>query len=295
MTLKRTITEQHDRVLLRDYLRDALHLSSRLLKKVKMDGKIRVNGSDVTVRYVLRTGDQLELIFPQEEKNETIILEHRPLDIVYEDDDVLIINKEPMMPSIPSHLHRVGTVANRLLAYYQSKGVPYTVHIVTRLDKDTSGLMLIAKHQYSHSLLARQQKEKQLCRTYEAIVHGVIRENAGMIDLPIGREKDSIVKRTITENGQEAITHYERLKQFLEYAHVKVRLETGRTHQIRVHFSAIGHPLVGDDLYGGSKSILQRQALHCSRIQFIHPISNQLIDISSPLPKDMKSFLQNLS
>lgn len=296
ITLKQTIKAEHAGLLLRDYLTDVLHLSRRLVKKLKTaDGKILVNGVEVTVRYELKAGDVLELVFPPETKDTSIILEDKPLDILYEDDAILIINKPPAMPSIPSQLHPTGTVANRLLAYYQRKQLPYTVHIVTRLDKDTSGLMLVAKNQYSHSLLARQQQMQQITRTYHAIVHGKMEEQHGTITFSIARERDSIIKRTISKDGQRAITHFHVKERFANYTYVAARLETGRTHQIRVHFAAIGHPLVGDDLYGGRHDVIERQALHCAHLHFTHPFSGEKLTFYAPLPADMRTLLQKIA
>lgn len=275
-------------MLLREYLQEELKLSSRLVKKVKSpEGSLRVNGIERTVRYKLEQGDRLEVVFPPENISESIVPESMDLHIVYEDEHVLVIDKEAGLPTIPSQLHPNGTVANGVLYYYQQHHLPYTIHVVTRLDKDTSGLLLIAKHQYSHSLLTDEQRLHRIARTYQAIVHGTLQKKRGTIDAPIGRKANSIIERTVTADGKRAVTHYEVVKEFGDYSLVKVELETGRTHQIRVHFSHLGHPLVGDDLYGGKKEICQRHALHCAKLTFFHPLKETWLEFSSSLPKDM--------
>lgn len=283
-----SISAQHAGMPIRDFLLQELRFSSRLVKKAKSPaGRITVNGEHKTVRYVLQKGDRIEIILPPEEKGRAMAAEPMDLSICYEDDDLLVINKRAGMPVIPSGIYPNGTLANGLLHYYEKQSYPYTVHIVTRLDKDTSGLVLVAKHQYCHSLLASLQKQHEIKRKYIAIVHGKLSQKTGTIDKPIGRKSISIIEREVTETGKRAVTHYHVLKEFATYSIVEVELETGRTHQIRVHFSSIGHPLVGDDLYGGEKSSIKRQALHCVALQFVQPFSNQLVKITSEMPADM--------
>ncbi|MDY0407916.1 RluA family pseudouridine synthase [Virgibacillus soli] len=215
------------------------------------------------------------------------------MNIVYEDDAVLIIDKQAGVTTIPSLYHSNDSIANGILAHYEKYHIPYTVHIVTRLDRDTSGLLLVAKHRYSHSLLAASQKARKINRTYTALTEGILTKKIGTIDAKIGRKADSIIERTVCLDGQQAITHYEVLEEKEQLSVVRVSLETGRTHQIRVHFSWLGHPLIGDDLYGGSQALLNRQALHCSQLSFIHPFTNREMVFHSTLPKDMQRLIQN--
>jgi len=286
--MKWVIPEKFSGILLRDYLHEELDFSNRLIKKAKSDqGKILINGHHRTVRYVLQAGDVLEIKFPEEMISSTIQPEYMPLTILYEDEHLLIIDKLAGIPTIPSKLHPNGTLANGVLYYYKENHIPYTIHVVTRLDKDTSGLVLIAKHQYSHSLLSSLQRKNKISRTYRAVVHGRLSKKKGTIKRPIGRDPHSIIKRIVREDGQIAITHYDVRKEIADYSDIIVKLETGRTHQIRVHFASIGHPLVGDDLYGGKKDIINRQALHCAGIHFTHPFTNQLIRVWRDLPNDM--------
>lgn len=290
--MKWTITENNDNMMIRDFLRQIAQFSKRLLVKAKsQDGKILVNGEFKTVRYVLKQGDILEIILPKEQLGNRMTPEEIPLSIVYEDDYILLLNKPAGMATIPSRHHPAGTIANGVLHYYAVKNIPSTVHVVTRLDRDTSGLLLIAKNQYSHSLLSNLQKRHAIHRKYMAVVSGQMFNNRVTIDVPIGRKENSIIERTITAKGKKAITHYEVLKAFKNKTLLEVRLETGRTHQIRVHFSSIGHPLLGDDLYGGDTDGLNRQALHCSEISFQHPFTAEKMTFSSSLAKDIAAFL----
>src|SRR5699024_393896 len=291
--LRRVILEQEDGSLLKDYLTDKLKLSQRLVKKVRSEeGKLFVNGEHRTVRYRLKAEDVTEIGFPPEKGSSQLVPEKMDLAILHEDEHLLVIDKEAGIPTIPSRLHPQGTLANGILFYYETKQIPYTIHVVTRLDKDTSGLVLIAKHQYSHSLLSKLQRANKIERVYRAIVYGKMPERSATIDAPIGRNPDSIIERMVREDGKRAVTHYETLMETEQYSEVKVKLETGRTHQIRVHFSHLGHPLVGDGLYGGKMGKLNRQALHCSEICFTHPFSGENIRIVSNLPKEMADLLR---
>ncbi len=207
-------------------------------------------------------------------KSADMAAEPIPLSIVYEDDYVIVLDKPPHMSTIPSREHPNGTIANALLFHYEKQQLQTTVHIVTRLDRDTSGLVLVAKHRHVHHLLSEQQKQGKVKRRYEAVCHGYVTPLVRTIDAPIGRKGDSIIERQVRPDGQRAVTHYEVLQQKNEMTHVSIRLETGRTHQIRVHFSHIGHPLVGDDLYGGSRARIDRQALHSCELTFFIRLLN---------------------
>lgn len=282
------IEEKQSGMTIHSFLRLEKQFSRRILKAVKFDGgKITVNGTEKTVRYVLNTGDYLQVQLPKEERG-TIKAVDLPLDIVYEDDAILIINKQPGIATIPSFNHPKKTITNGVLAYYERNNIPYTVHIVTRLDRDTSGLLLIAKHRYSHSLLAKAQQEGAVQRYYTAIVEGKFCKKKGKIDANIGRKEGSIIERKVRADGQYAITNYKVMKEMKNMSLVEINLETGRTHQIRVHMAWLGHPLVGDDLYGACAQLMRRQALHCSKLVFPHPITKKQVEIELPLPTDME-------
>jgi 23S rRNA pseudouridine1911/1915/1917 synthase len=286
------ITEKDEGKLVREFLKEQ-NISRTALTDIKFHGGgIYVNGKFVTVRHVLRAGEVLEVRFPPEQRSADMVPQPLPLSIVYEDDYLLVVNKPPFMSTIPSREHPTGTLANALLYYYDQQQLPTTIHVVTRLDRDTSGLLLVAKHRHVHHLLSELQKRGQIKRRYEAVCHGQLSQEKGTIDAPIGRKSDSIIEREVREDGQRAVTHFQVIKRMQHYTHVSLQLETGRTHQIRVHMSHIGHPLVGDELYGGSREKLSRQALHSKELSFFHPFVQKEYCFQSDLPEDMKRLIE---
>ncbi|WP_087973289.1 RluA family pseudouridine synthase [Oceanobacillus rekensis] len=288
--MKWVIEKQHSGMIIREYLQQIHGFSRRIIIAIKHDGgTIHVNGCNQNVRYILAEDDVLEVEFPKEKVSVSLIPEKMNLNIVYEDDAVIVLNKPAGMATMPSPNHVSGTMANGLLAYYESQNRgAYTVHVVTRLDANTSGLVLISKDRYSHSLLSASQKEKKIHRKYTAIIEGKLKLEAGIIDEPIARKKGSIIEREVNEKGKQAVTHYWKRKNIGDHSIVNIELETGRTHQIRVHFSYLGHPLAGDDLYGGSLRLIKRQALHCCGLSFEHPITKQRIEFESEIPLDLQ-------
>jgi len=289
--LKWTIRKEEDGMLIFDFVK-AKQISKRALTDIKFNGgDLLVNSEHVTVRHKVKEGDVLTIIFPKEERGSGLQADKVPFTIVYEDQHCLVINKPPYVPSIPSREHTKGTLANGLIDYYEKHHIASTVHIVNRLDKDTSGLMLVAKHRFAHSLFSTQQKTKQIHRTYKAVVHGVLNLDQGTITAPIGRKKDSIIEREVCEDGQVAVTHYEVIQRLEDKTLVKLILETGRTHQIRVHMSSLGHPLCGDQLYGGNENEIKRQALHSSQLSFWHPLLEKQLTFEAEMPEDMSELL----
>lgn len=283
--------EEESGMLLREFI-SIKGISRAALTDIKFQGGyLFVNDKEETVRYKLNVGDTVKVIFPPEKRSPEMLAEEIKLDIVYEDDYVLIVNKPYNLPSIPSKDHRNGTLANRILHYYNINNIPSTVHIVTRLDKDTSGLMLIAKNRFVHNLFSKAQQKKTIQRIYYALVQGNI-ENVGTINTPIGRKDGSIIERIVREDGQHAVTHFEKISNINGNSLVKIKLETGRTHQIRVHFSSIGHSLLGDELYGGSTDLIQRQALHSTELSFFHPFLGREVNYKIPLPNDMVGIIE---
>lgn len=273
---------------IKEFLKDQ-EISKASLTAIKFQGgKIAVNGVEATVRRVLQTGEKLIVEFPEELRSEGLTSEHLPLEIMYEDPYILVVNKQAGMSTIPSREHPTGSLAHALLGYYERSNVMSTIHIVTRLDRDTSGLVLVAKHRHIHHLISKEQQKGAVQRTYEALCEGAFSEHQGVIKEPIGRKDESIIERIVRPDGQYACTFFEVLAQYESFAHMRLRLETGRTHQIRVHLSFIGHPLLGDDLYGGSTELLTRQALHCREISFFHPIFKKVLHFTAPLPQDLQ-------
>ncbi|MDR7000786.1 RluA family pseudouridine synthase [Neobacillus niacini] len=277
---------------LKDFLKDK-EISRTALTDIKFKGgKILVNHEEVNVRYKLKTEDVLAVIFPKENSSEGVIGEDLPLDILFEDEYLLIVRKPAGMSTIPSREHPKGSLANALVGYYRQIELDATAHIVTRLDRDTSGIVLIAKHRHVHHLFSKDQQRGRVKRTYEAFAGGTMVEDEGTIEKPIGRKEDSIIEREVRSDGQYACTHYKVMERHKVFTHVELQLETGRTHQIRVHLSSIGHPLLGDDLYGGETTLLKRQALHCKKIIFFHPFTKQEMTFTAKLPEDMQEILQ---
>jgi 23S rRNA pseudouridine1911/1915/1917 synthase len=285
------ITKESSGVLVREYLKNN-GISKAALTDIKFSGgSITVNDESVTVRYLLQENDILHITFPPEQPSVDMKAENIPLSIVYEDETLLVINKPARMSTIPSREHPSGSLANALLYYYQQNSISSTTHIINRLDRDTSGLLLVAKHRYVHHLLSMQQKKGDIKRRYEALVHGQVQLDQSTINEPIGRKDNSIIEREVRRDGQAAITHFHVLHRYSNFTHVSVKLETGRTHQIRVHMAHIGHPLLGDDLYGGLRKEMARQALHSCELSFIHPISGKQLVFKVPLAKDMEEMI----
>ncbi|MFZ3589249.1 RluA family pseudouridine synthase [Bacillus sp. DJP31] len=291
-TLIWTIELQDEGKLVRQFLKER-EISKAALTDIKFGGgSITVNSNEMTVRYVLKKGDLLRVVYPPEMPSLGILKEDIPFEIVYEDDYLLVINKSAYMATIPSREHPTGTLANAILHYYEVQGIACTIHIVNRLDRDTSGLLIVAKHRFTHHLFSKQQKVASIKRRYEAFVHGHLFPERGTIDAPIGRREDSIIAREVREDGQPAVTHYFVLTGYDEFTHVSLKLETGRTHQIRVHLAYLAHPLLGDDLYGGKRNLMARQALHSCELSFVHPISGENLTFTAGLPDDMKKVIE---
>lgn len=288
--LKWEVKTEHDGLLLREFLH-LMELSKRALTDIKFQGgKILVNDEEKTVRTIVKEHDLVTIYFPIEKPSEELVPQAVPFEIIFEDEAILVVNKPFGISSIPSREHPNGTLANGILHYYQQIGLQSTIHIVTRLDKDTSGLMLIAKNRYVHYLFSKNEL-KDVNRKYKAIVQGEMNESAGIINARIARKRDSIIEREVSEEGQEAITYFNVVKKSKDFSIVELQLETGRTHQIRVHMSSINHPLVGDDLYGGSTASLKRQALHSYYLSFIHPINKDGMSFEINLPEDLVDWL----
>lgn len=287
-----SVLEEDSGSLLREFL-GKCDISKRALTDIKFKGgSILVNGNIVTVRERIEAGDVVTVIFPPELASGGLLPEPIPLDVKYEDEFVLVVVKPPSMNTIPSREHPNGSLANGLAGYYKKTGIQATIHIVTRLDRDTSGLVLIAKHRHIHHLLSEQQKMGQVKRRYQAISEGLVAGPGGVIDAPIGRKSTSIIEREVRNDGRHARTLFQVLAHTASHTFLKLELQTGRTHQIRVHMAHIGHPLAGDDLYGGSRTEINRQALHCFELKFLHPFTKRMMLFQEELPEDMKNLLE---
>lgn len=272
-------------------------VSKSLLAKIKFSGgRILVNGEPQNAIYLLDVGDKVTIDIPSEMAFENLEAVDAPLNIHYEDEHFMVLEKPVGIASIPSVLHS-RTMANFVKAYYIKQGYEnQQVHIVTRLDKDTSGLMLFAKHGYAHARLDKQLQKRLIKKRYYALVKGSNRlEEEGEIIAPIARDDTSIVTRRVHKSGKYAHTSYKCLANYEDIYLVDIHLHTGRTHQIRVHFTHLGFPLLGDDLYGGSLDDgMDRQALHCHHLSFYHPFKDKTIHLESQLPADFQRVLRQL-
>lgn len=261
------------------------------------EGIVKVNGGTVKSNYKVKIGDVVEVTVPEAEPLD-VIAENLDLDIVYEDADVLVVNKPKGMVVHPAPGHLSGTLVNGLMHHCQDlSGINGILRpgIVHRIDKDTSGLLMVAKNDVAHVSLVDQLVKKTVTRKYTALVHGHIAHDKGTIDAPIGRDQKDRQKQAVVDNGKHAVTHFQVIERFGEFTLVECRLETGRTHQIRVHMKYIGYPLVGDPKYGPKKTIdFDGQVLHAGVLGFVHPVSGEYLEFEAPLPADFVQLVDEL-
>jgi 23S rRNA pseudouridine1911/1915/1917 synthase len=278
---------------LRDYLKTEIGLSSRLIRGSAVGGRIRIGNQIVKLNHSLEVGDIIRIELSKEESQD-IEPEEMELDIVYEDEDLLVVNKSPFTVVHPTRSHPSGTLANGVLHHFRSKGESCIVRLVSRLDRDTSGLIIIAKNQYCHMFLAKEMERNAVIKGYTAVVWGNLKKSKGTINEPIYRPSQDSIKRVVDPRGQKSITHFEVVESFNQADLVRLRLETGRTHQIRVHLSYLGNPIIGDTLYGREEeTLINRQALHASHLTFLHPRTKETISLSSDLPEDIKNLIRS--
>lgn len=276
-------------------------LSRSFIAKLIKDNQVTVNGKTVKASYSLKTDDEVVFCLPPSIQPD-IQPENIPLDVLYEDKEVIVINKPKGMVVHPAAGHYSGTLVNALMYHCGSElsGINGVMRpgIVHRIDMDTTGSLIVCKNDKSHNFIAEQLKEHSITRKYHAICYGIIKEDSGTINKPIGRHPNDRKKMAINEkNGKEAITHYKVLQRFQNYTYIECQLETGRTHQIRVHMSSIGHPLLGDEVYAPGRKHpyhLEGQTLHAKILGFIHPITNEYIELDAPLPEYFKNLLNKL-
>ena len=274
-------------------LKQKFKISARLQHKLITSKQIFLNGNQADSRIAPQINNVITVNLDFNEESENIIPTPIPLNIIYEDEALLILDKPAGIAVHPSISHYTDSLANGVKYYFDTIGLKRKIRPVNRLDLNTSGLIVFAKNEYVQECLIQQMQTNEFKKEYLAIVHGIFENVQGTINLPIARKENSIIERCISENGQEAITHYEVLKTSNDLSLVHCILQTGRTHQIRAHISAIGHPLVGDTLYGPNFSdSITRQALHSYKISFIHPISHQIVSFTSELPDDIKSSIE---
>lgn len=269
-----------------DFLRKNGYSRHVIIHLKKTENGILLNGEWAYVGQFLKEGDHLEIRIIEEESSEQIVTAELPLNIVYEDEDLLIINKPADMPIHPSINNYDNTLANALMWYYQQKGETFVYRCINRLDRDTTGLLIVAKNMLSGGILSDMSKKREIHREYLAIAEGEVPQE-GVIDAPIARKEESVIERCVDfEKGDRAVTHYWRLDYRNGYSLVRLKLETGRTHQIRVHMKYIGHPLTGDYLYNPDYRIMDHQALHSWKLAFRHPITGEQMQFKADPPWD---------
>ena len=283
--------EHYDNVL--HVLKEQFLLSDRLITKLKKANKIYLNSLPTYTKKSVTVGDTVSVLIDFEEDNSNIVASNIPLNIIYEDDYLLVLNKPANIAIHPSILHFDNSLSNGVKFYFDKLGLKKKIRIVNRLDRNTSGIVIFAKNEYIQECLIKQMKTNEFKKEYLAIAKGILESKSGTLNFPIARKEGSIIERTVTSDGDSAITHYDVVKEFNNLSLVHIVLETGRTHQIRVHFSHIGHPILGDTLYGSPSKLINRQALHSYKLTFIHPVTKKVVSLEAPLPNDIKNIINN--
>ena len=271
------------------------YISYNLLLKLKKNNKILLNGTSTYLDKEIFNGDIITINIDFEEDNSNIVPTKMVLSVLYEDEYLLIIDKPAGIPVHPSIIHFEDSLSNGVKYYFDTINLHKKIRPVNRLDRNTSGIVIFAKNEYIHDMLSKQMQNKQFKKEYIAICEGVFDKKQDTINAPIARKIDSIIERCVSSTGDVAITHYSILKEICKnnetFSEALVNLETGRTHQIRVHMAYIGHPIVGDSLYGNESDLINRQALHAYKVEFIHPITSKKLEIQSELPADIQNLI----
>lgn len=277
----------------KEVLKAEFSMSDRLLLKLKKLDKIYLNGDVTSVNHPVLENDLIECYLDYEEDNSNIVPTEMPLNIIYEDEAYIVVNKPAGIPVHPSMDHYADSLSNGIAFYFNQIGLKKKIRPVNRLDKDTSGIVIFAKNEYIQECLVRQMKSKEFIKRYIAVVNGNLDNLEGTINAPIARKEGSIIERCVSETGDIAITHYKVLKRKPNFDIVECILETGRTHQIRVHFAYLGHSLLSDTLYGTSSSLINRQALHAYEVEFTHPLSKKKVKYIATVPEDLNKLMEN--
>ena len=289
-----TLEAQDDGKKFQDILIRKFHFSQRLIQKLKIGKRAWVNGKFTFLNARGHTRDTLTIQLQSEELN-SIPGEDLPLNILYEDNYILAIDKPAGQVVHPTPRYPTGTIGNAIVGYWLAKGEARPFRPVHRIDRNTSGVVVVAKNQFAHQQLAWQLEHNQIYKSYIGFVEGQFPKDSGVINAPISLVSGSFIQRQVSSDGLPSITNYTVLKRFKNACLVEFVLETGRTHQIRVHSQHLGHPLLGDDLYGGNTSLIERQALHSSMYKFLHPLNGEELTIHAPLPDDLHELLKKLS
>ncbi len=288
--LKYTTKIEDNGKTVENVLKREFGISSTLIKFLKLNGRLKINGKICRSVDILHQDDILTADVGENDISENIVPKDIPIDVIYEDEFLLLVNKPRNMSVHPSIGNFENTLANGVMHYWKGNGENHKFHAVNRLDKDTSGICILAKNPFAHNSLCNQMRDNRFRKKYIAVVNGIIEKDTGTIDKPIKREKEGILKRITASDGKRAVTHFTVLKRTEKYSLVDITLETGRTHQIRVHFSHINHPLVGDWLYGKGdeeRHIAKGHLLQAYYVSFYHPKSNEFMEFKLPLDADM--------
>ena len=291
MELKYTVHEGVYYNTIRQVLIKEFSFSHRFLSKMKLNNRILLNGSPMYVDKEIVKGDIISVDIDLDENLDNVVPTEMDIDILYEDDCLLIVNKPAGIAIHPSSNHYSTSLSNGVAYYYKQNNIKKKIHLVNRLDKDTSGIVVIAKNEYIQECLIKQMKDNVFSKEYVSILEGKVENKNGKIDLPIKRKENSIIERCVAPDGDRAVTYYSVIKYIGNNTLVSFKLETGRTHQLRVHSKYIGHPILGDTLYGTPSPLIPRQALHANKTSFIHPIAKKRILIEADLPEDMKKIV----
>jgi 23S rRNA pseudouridine1911/1915/1917 synthase len=293
MQKKYTVSLGKNRTLIADYMSEALGFSSRQAKKLLKDKKVCINGKTAYRDNKLSDGDIIEIDLSEEPRKD-ILPENIELSIIYEDEHLLAVNKPPFMMVHPTPNHPNGTLLNGVAYYFEKQGIKAALRLLNRLDMNTSGIVVIPKSAAVHSKLNGMIKAGEVKKFYLAVIEGNIEPEKGIIDEPIGKDETDSIRRKVKADGQPAVTIYETLKKSKGHSLVRLELITGRTHQIRVHLSYLGHPVAGDTLYGKVSRLIGRQALHASDMELIHPEAGNTIKLHGELPEDMRILVSRL-
>ena len=291
MELVYKITKGNFNKTINEIILKEFNFSNRLLTKLIKNKNILFNGKEVDTRTLVTTPGIIKIDLNYKEDNSNIVSTKMNLNIVYEDEWMLVVNKPAGCPIHPSRLHFEDSLSNGIKYYFDSINLNKKIRPVNRLDLNTSGLVIFAKCEYIQEKFCSQMANNLLKKDYLCLVDGFFKEKSGSIDLPISRKQGSIIEREVNQNGKKSVTHYTVLNEFDNYSLVHCILETGRTHQIRVHMQAIGHPILGDTLYGKKSDLISRQALHSSKIECIHPVTKNKLTFIAELPDDIQRLI----